>query len=202
MAFGTDTTTFTLKSGTVSIGVWTNPETIGTDATEFNTKFSGDIIGNIVLGTQVTGIPDEFVEALGGTPQKLLRKDLIRRQMTIEGGIYELNADILEVVYNMRTQASFAVTIPDAQTWDLAHIGTDSPIRTIRGMLIAATDVAGRDFEIAMFAGLFTSEALAFNQSGTTHGQADFKVEATPHPNFTTLIQDQDNLGYIARNTT
>ncbi len=197
MAFGKDTTDFWLQSGNVFLGIWTNPDTVGTDATFPSTKFSGDIIGNIVQGTQIANLATEFVEALGGTPQKLLRKDVIRNQFTIEGGIYEKNGDIMQTIHNMRTQPTFDVTIPTAKTLQLSHIGTDQPIRTIQGILIQAKDVNGRDIEIAMYAGLFTSEGLAFDMGGTTHIQTDFKVEATPHPNFTTLLQDQDNLGYV-----
>lgn len=201
MAFGTNTTTFLLKQGTYKIGVWTNPETIGTDATQFDTKFSGDVVGNIKAGTATVEYPSEFVSAESGTPRKLLRKDPIRCQFNIMGEIFELNADIFATIQNRRVQANYAVTIPTAQTWQLAHVGSDQPTRVTHGFLIDTLDVNGRIFQFAMYAGLETSEDQKSTLAGDDYVTTSMKFEATPHPNFTTLAQDQDNYGYIAQRT-
>jgi hypothetical protein len=196
MAYGTDTTQFLIKSGTVKIGTWTNPETIGTDNIDPKSKFSGDLIGNIKRGTLVLGYPNEFVEALGGTPAKLLRKDLIRGQFTFTGEIFEWNSDTLGTLFNRRTQAGYSITI-GTKTFDISHIGSDQPTRTTHGILLETQDVNGREVQIGMYSGIVTPEDQSITLSGDDYATIMTEIEATPHPNFTTFAQDQDNYGYM-----
>jgi len=196
MAFGQDENSLRLETGTLFLGAFTNPGTIGTDNVFPSSKFSGDKIGFIVQGTQVFNLPDTFVEALTETPQKLIRKDPIRRQYTIEGELFDFNADILEVIYSLRVQASYSITVPHTKTIHLAHIGTSSPPRLKFGLLLQAQDVAGKDQEIAMYNGISTPENLSFTFSGTDYVKTAFKFEGTPHPDFTTSLENRSNLGY------
>jgi hypothetical protein len=62
MAFALDSNPFLLKEGTLSVGTVTNPEDIGTNATDPTTFFSGNVIGYIQQGTINIALTREFAE--------------------------------------------------------------------------------------------------------------------------------------------
>jgi len=186
-----------LKGGITSLGSWASPETIGTDAAFPSSKFTGSVLGSIKRGTQVINLPAEYVRAEVTTPAKLFRTDPIRLGFTIEGDVYEFDSTTLGTLFNLNTQASYAVTTPSAKTIDLHHIGSDAPVLTEQGLLIQSTLVDGRDAEIAMYAGLLKPEDRAVNLSGDDYAVVRLMAEATPDSGFTTLAQDQKNYGYI-----
>jgi hypothetical protein len=198
MAYGVNKNFLLLRSGTVGIGTVANPEDIGSDATRPRDHFTVDTIGSIKAGTQIVNMNMEWVEFLKQTPRQLFRKDLIRAMYSIEGEIGELSADVLATVMNRYVQAAYAVTIPVAETWDIAHVGPDIPPLTEHAILIQTTDVSGENVDIAQYSAIFTPEDLQMNMGGDDYVVTKLKSEATPHANFTTLAEDQRSYGYVA----
>ena len=197
MALTVDNTSLWLASGYMLRGVWTNPETIGTDNIRFRDKFNGTQVGTIKAGTQITNLPKTYVEAKTRTPQTLFRKDVIEQPFMIEGEIFEYTGDALEIFLNREAQLGYSITSP-AETWDLIHVGSSGPPMVSAGYLIRAVDVNDREVEVAQYAGLNTPEGQAVNMQGTDYAILQFKLEATE---VAAITDSKKNYGYLARRT-
>ena len=188
MPFGNSKDQQLLKEFTIKVGTIAAPETIGTDNTDPRTKFTGDLIGYIETQTQNYQFPREYTELLNGTPQQLIRKDMIRKQFFIEANLTQWNIDLLELVFGFTTQPAYAITIPDVQTHDLAHIGPEEGGACAGGVFFAY--MAESEFVncdptyIIMYEGIQTSESLALTFGGG-YVTYPMKVEATPAPTVT-----------------
>lgn len=187
MAFGLSTAPFLIKEGTMYIGTVTSPETIGTDAVDPLTKFTGDPLGYIRQGSINIDISREYAEALASTPGIILRKDLIRKQFRFIGELFQVNADLLALVRGLRVQASYAVTTPSAKTIDLAHIGPDEPTSasTRYAVWIQTALTNGKEFYVAMYSAQNTSEDISITLSGTDYSVSNISFEAFPHASVT-----------------
>jgi hypothetical protein len=202
MATALNSETFLLKEGTLSVGTWTNPEDIGTNATSPLSFFSGNPIGYVKQGTINIDIPREYAEFLNNTPGILIRKDLIRKQFAIEGENGQFDGEVTSLLKNTNSQLSYAVTIPSAQTWDLMHMGSDEPVQSAQGFLLETELTNGDIMLIGIYAGRLLTEDNSIALSGTEHAVQPFRIDSFVHPGFDGVTDEaQKHYGLIAVKT-
>ena len=182
MPYGADTGPFAIKEGTVSVGAIVAPETIGVDGNDPLTKFTGDIISHIEQGSMNIGMSREYAEAWGNTPGQLLRKDLIKKTLMFEGNMYQVNSDLMALLWGMTVQAGY---VGGAKTWDLGHYGPDEPTQGTNAFLITTKLTNGLNFYVALYTGKVTTEDISLVLDGAKHGVIPAKIEAFPTASVT-----------------
>jgi hypothetical protein len=192
MAFGLSNQPFALKEGLIEIGTWATISQIGVDASDPLGHFSSlGYLGYAKQGSLDLQLTRQYVEAISGTPGKLLRKDLIRKQFTWMSQQFQVNVDLWKVVEGLRVQAAYAVTSPSAKTIDIGWIGSDEPTQLEYGFKITTALTDGTPFYIAIWNGKFTGEAIGKTLSGTDYATSEAKIEAFVN----STLADTDNYG-------
>ena len=101
MAYSRDE--FILKEGVIEYGTWTSPHLLD-GSTDPSTSFTAtDNVGYIRQGTISLMINNTWGEYLSGTPQKIIREDLIRRNYFWEFTMNQFNPDFLSIFKNLKT---------------------------------------------------------------------------------------------------
>lgn len=179
---------FILKEGLIQYGTWTDPDLIvpGTDPTTSFTA-TGDL-GYIRQGSISVGLADTFAEYLSGTPQKIIRKDLIRRNYTWQFTANQFNSTAYTVLYNFDV---------DTGLYTLAWIGSDAPVKTRYGWLLTGTKVDGTAIYIAIWAGEIVTETKDLKFAGTDYVDIPVMIQAFEHADFISTPNDQHNYGMI-----
>ena len=196
MAYGLSKLPFSLKEGEMKVGAWTDPDLIGgptPDAVDPTTKFSGDKIGYIKQGTINVGLTREYVEALAGTPAKIVRKDLTRKQYFLEFELFQINGDLMALALGMDTDVGYT---GGAKTFTIGHVGPDEPTQSENGYYIETQLTSGNNFYFAVYAGKVTTEDVSKTLAGTDYATTKVKVEAFPDDaNFTDADADLRSYG-------
>lgn len=177
-------------------GSWASPEAIDGTADPFTqggwTK-TGDI-GYFKRGTLKGNMPREFARFESGTPKKLIRIDLIGKDLMIEASLAQYDIDQLQIVQGL-------LTITD-DPYYIAFIGTDHPTPAYYGARIKTRHAGtGDPFYICLWSGIYDGEDNSFAPSGTEHSTYAARLTATPGPTFdpSDLDDDQKNLGMLLR---
>ena len=184
--FGKSRDQFLLKEGIIEIGVFASPATL-TPATFLAGWTSTGDLGYFQQGTMNVELNRTYAEFLAGTPGKLIRKDLIRKQFQITMQAAQYNADLLALAQGLDVDSGGGL--------DMGWIGSDEPTQVVNGYRITTALVDGRALYIAVWAGQVTSEAVGPKLPGTAHSTFDLKVEAFEHEDFTTSPDDTHNYG-------
>ena len=96
MSYGRSKTQEMINEPVLFLGTVTDPTVIGDGVTGSPSDiFTGDDVGFIESGSLIPTLLREFSELLSGTPQQLVRKDIIRRQLTIDFNLAQFNGDTL-----------------------------------------------------------------------------------------------------------
>lgn len=180
---------FILKEGSIQYGTWTDPHTL-TPATDPLTSFTAtDNLGYLRQGSINIMLNDEFVEYLSGTPQKIIRKDLIRRNFQIECVANQFNSAAYDILYNCDV---------DTGAYDLAWIGNDTPVPTRRGWLFTGQKVNGNAIYVAIWAGEVVTEDKSMAFPGTDYVDMPVTIQAFEGDSFTGAnANDEHNYGMI-----
>lgn len=194
MAFGRNNREVVLNEGFMQYGVWTNPETIGISGTNWETQFVGDDLGIIETGTAKGDVMRGLLELLSGTPQKLERKDLIRKQFVIEGNLMQLDLDTVALV----TQGLKTAYVDAPYVADIVHIGTEEDIcsTAVNGFLVTLKAQDCKPVYLGMWDSIITSETASLLATGNKYATLAMKAEARPHANFSQIYPETArNLG-------
>jgi len=187
MSYGLSTDPFLLKEGNVYVGSFSSYPTSSTA----NPKdaFTGDILGYFKQGTINLSMPRAYAEARAGTPSKLLRKDLIQKDLMLEFDNFQFNNDILRLIMG----TDFVQN--SIESLDLHYLGTDEVQQDTNGFMIETALTDGTPLNIFIWEGKVTSEDMAIALSGTEHAIIAAKIEAFVPS--TSPPGDTKNLGVI-----
>ncbi len=200
MAFAQDSEVLLIKEGVFKVGVFTNPQLIGTNATSPASFFTGDIIGFIKQGTISVNINRTFAEFKSSTPAIMIRKDLIEKTFTTTFESGQFDGDSIELLKGTNSQKDFNVTIPGAETWDIHHMGSDEPVQPAQGFLLDTLLTNGDRFLVAIYSGRVLGEDISIALSGTDYAITGGEVVAFPDSNFTGVTDEtQKHYGFLAR---
>ena len=168
---------FILKEPTpIQYGTWTDPHLI-TPSTDPETSFTAtDNVGYVRKGTITFGLNDEFVEYESETPSIIVRKDLLKRAVTLQMTINQFNMTMYEMAFTLDTQTG---------TYKLAHVGHDAPEKTRFGFLMSGQKVDGSVYKIAIWSGEFTTEDKSIVYPGNAHVDHAAMIQAFPGDTFT-----------------
>lgn len=199
MSFGRSANDFLIKEFKISIGTFTNPNTIGVDTTLPDAKFilSGDL-GFIEQGSVEFAIAREFAEFISGTPGVKAAKDLTLKAPSITANLAQFNIDVIELAMGLRTQKNYEITTPVARTIQLAHLGSDQPVQPLNGYLLDGQLKDSRRFSIGIYQGQINTEDVTIALDGSSHATLPIEIEAFPDPSFgTDCVSSQKHYGYL-----
>ena len=176
MAYNVDQ--FELKEATLLYGTWSTPNAIDGDTDPETTggwSSTGDL-GYIRRGTLKYGINDEYVEYESETPAIIPAKDLLKRQVTLEFTMNQLNLTHFGLVYSMETDAGTA--------YDVAYVGFNIIVKQQYGFLLSGALRDGTVIKFAVWSGEFSSEDLSSNWTGDDYVDIPVMIQAFPHSTF------------------
>lgn len=182
--FGIDRGQYALPEGRIQIGDWA-PGSVDT-STPLDAFTVNVDLGDFQQGSLNPQLQREFTEFLVGTPAKIGRKDLIRKQWMWEATLAQFNDDLLGLVQALDV---------DSGTYSVAWIGSDEPTQSENGYAIVTNLMNGAAFVPAMWFGRCTAEQVGPAFTGTAHATYQFKAEAFEHTAFISAPNDAHNLG-------
>ena len=165
MAYGLDSDQFLLKEGTLQVGTFA-----AYDANDPASQFSGDTIAYIKQGTININIPREYAEFLNNTPGGIVRKDLIRKQMTLDFESGQWNSDLFQLLIGTSNSTSGN----NSTDW----FGPDETTQSTHGFLLTTELTNGNTVYIGILSGKITTEDFAITLSGTEHATMKGMVES------------------------
>jgi len=191
MSYGLSTDPFLLKEGELYIGTYSSyPVSTTADPSDV---FTGEKIGYFKQGTVNISMPRVYAEARSGTPSKLLRKDLTQKDLTMEAEFFQVNSDLLELLFGTDYYHNVIDGLHNH------YLGSDEPEQSVNGYLLIGTLTDGTPFKMGIWTGKITSEDNALALSGTDYATLKMKVDAFV-PSSTPPV-DTANLGFIQLGT-
>jgi len=178
----------------IEYGPWTSPHALDGTADPAASFSATGNVGYVRQGTFVVGLNDEFVEYRAGTPYKIVRKDLIGRQLTWQFTANQFNPTLLDFMYN--------VDETNGSAYDLMWIGNDAPVKTRQGWHVAGELVDGSAISFSIWAGEVTTEDKSLNFPGTDYVDIPVMVQAFEGDTFIANPNDEHNYGMIWRPAT
>ena len=187
---------FLLKEATkIAMGTWTSPNLIGTNATDPLSFFSETLdLGYVKQGTTNIMIPRSYAEFRSGTPSKIVRKDLIQKDLSIEGELGQFDSELIALLKNTLEQRNYAITVPVFGVVDMNFLGSDEPTQSETGFLMTTALTDGKPFYIGVFAGKILTEDNNIGLSGTDYATQKFTITAFDE---TAMGDDQKNYGIM-----
>jgi len=187
MAYGQSNDPFLLKEGNIFVGTFASyPVSATADPASV---FSGDNIGYFKQGTVNITVPRNYAEFRSGTPSKLIRKDLIQKDLSVEAELGQWNSDLLKLLIGTNL-----VTNPG--NFDNHFLGSDEPngASTKYGFRVVTERTDDVAFEIGIWNGISQAPDFAITLSGTDYATLKLTVTAFT---VSTIASDVNNLGYF-----
>lgn len=188
MAFGIDRSAYLIKEGRITIGDWAPGSITTTDPVGSGFTSDGDM-GDFQQGTLSPQLTREYADFLVGTPGKLTRKDLIRKQWMWSATFAQYNTDLMALVQGLDVELG---------DYDIGWVGSDEVLQGFNGYTITTERVDATPFILAQFYAKVTATEVGPTFPGTAHSTYNFMSEAFEHPYYITNSDDTHNYGFIA----
>lgn len=182
-----------LKEPNIQIGVWNNVDLI-TPAVDPLTFFTPNTLGDfgyVRQGSINIQFNDAFVEYRVGTPNLVIRKDLIQRDFMLAFTANQWGAELTELIQNSLTELG---------PYNLNHIGNDAPVKPRLGILLDGQLVDGSRIYFAMYAAEVTTEDKSATFPGTDYVDRPVMLQAfqaDAYEGNQTFEAQQKNYGLI-----
>lgn len=197
--YGRDQGQALIQEGTLYIGSYPNPETIGNGIVgNPSSAFVADgDAGFFKQGSFKKTIQRTLVEMLSGTPAQLVRKDIIRKDDIWEVDFYQQNIDLWALLFQ-----DYVLKGYNAGGWigDIAFEGTqeDNCNKPLIGLLLVTQLQNCKEVLFGQYNANISTETVDTvlgTQYTVTHG----KFQARPHPNFGQSFNEQkQSLGFAS----
>jgi hypothetical protein len=189
MSYGQNKEEMLLKEPVIWVGSVTAPDTIATILDPLS-LFTVVPLGYSMQGSLTINMNRTYAIAKSGTPQFILRQDLVEKTVGLTTSLFQFNQDLLQLALGLRSVTNGLKKFN--------HIGFDEPIPPQQCYLLKGKRVDGSLMYIAFWSAQVTTEDLSIAFSGTEHATIPFTLTAFPDFTNFTLNEgndDQDCLG-------
>lgn len=188
MPYGIDRGQYLIKEGRITVGAWAPGSVTNTDPVGSGFTSDGDL-GDFQQGSLSPQLTREYAEFLVGTPGKLSRKDLVRKQWMWSATFAQYNVDLMALVQGLDIELG---------DYDIAYVGSDEVVQEILGYTITTARVDGTPFIMGQWYAKVTATDVGPTFPGTAHSTYNFMSESFEHPYYTENPDDTHNYGFIA----